>query len=142
MLDLQTRASGSFDLDPAMEKARTLRVQAEKLFNYCRRVESEAPEGPFASIPEAEELNNCLMKLSRLLIPVNYSAVDPFDMDLAVSIPPLPRLQRVAHLGTMDPNSRAFKFLERKMLRERNRVCFALEEASNAIEETLTKASG
>jgi hypothetical protein len=82
------------------------------------------------------------MKLSRLLIPVNHSAVDPFDMDLAVSIPPLPRLQRVAHLGSMDPNSPAFKFLERKMLRERNRVCFALEEASKAIEETLTKVSG
>jgi hypothetical protein len=138
---LQTRTSGSFDLNPAMEKARTLRVKAEKLFYYSRRVESEVQEGPFASIPEAEGLNNCLMKLSRLLIPVNYSAVDPFDMDIAVSIPPLPRLQRVAHLGSMDPNSRTFKFLERKMLRERNRVCFALEEASKSIEETLTKLS-
>lgn len=138
---LQSRASGSFDLNPAREKARALRVQAEKLFDCCRRVGSEAPEGPSASIPDAEELNRCLMKLSRLLIPVNYSAVDPFDMDLAVPIPPLPRLQRVAHLGGMDPDSRTFKFLERKMLRERNRVCFALEEAAKIIEETLTKVS-
>jgi hypothetical protein len=136
---LQTRASGSFDLNPAMERARTLRVKAEKLFNFCQRVESEVNEGSFASIQVAEELNNCLMKLSRLLIPVNYSAVDPFDIDIAVPIPPIPRLQRVAHLGNMDPNSWTFKFLERKMLRERNRVCFALEEASKSIDETLTK---
>jgi hypothetical protein len=136
---LQTRASGSFDLNPAMERARTLRVKAEKLFNFCQRVESEVNEGSFASIQVAEELNNCLMKLSRLLIPVNYSAVDPFDIDIAVPIPPIPRLQRVAHLGNMDPNSWTFKFLERKMLRERNRVCFALEEASKLIDETLTK---
>jgi len=136
---LQTRASGAFDLNPAMEQARTLRLQAERLFLHCRRVESEVQEGPCSSIPEAEELNSCLMKLSRLLIPVNYSAVDPFDMDLAVPIPPLPRLQRAAQLGNMDPNSQTFKFLERKMVRERNRVCFALEEATKLIEETLTK---
>jgi len=58
-------------------------------------------------------------------------------MDLAVPIPPLPRLQPVAQLATMDPNSQDFKFLERKMITERNRVCYALEEATGLIEETL-----
>ncbi len=138
---LEAKASGSFDLSPAIEKARALRGKAERLCHYCRKVESEVQQGPLTFIPEAEELNNCMMKLSRLLIPVNYSAVDPFEMDLAVSIPPIPRLQGVAHLVNMDPNSWAFKFLERKMLRERNRVCFALDEASRSIEETLAKLS-
>ena len=75
-------------------------------------------------------------------MPVSYSAVDPFDMDLAVPIPPLPRLQPVTRLAAMDSNSQAFKFLERKMVRERNRVCFALEEATELIEATLAKVAG
>ena len=70
-------------------------------------------------------------------MPINYSAVDPFDMDLAVPIPPLPRLQPVIQLAAMNSNSHDFKFLERKMIRERNRVCYALEEATELIEETL-----
>ena len=136
---LKTKTFGFFDLNLAIEKAQTLRVAAEKLFNFCRRLEAGIPEWPLTPAPEIEELNNCLMRLSRILIPVNYSEADPFDMDLAVSIPPLPRFQRVALLGKMDPKSWEFKFLERKMLRERNRICFALEKASKAIEGTLAK---
>lgn len=71
-------------------------------------------------------------------MPVNYCATDPFDMDLAIPIPPLPRLQPLTGLGTMDPTSWDFKFLERKMVRERNRLCFALDEAQACIEETLS----
>jgi len=58
-------------------------------------------------------------------------------MDLAVAIPPLPRLQPVAQLAVVGADVRALKFVERKMVRERNRVCFALEEASELIDETL-----
>ena len=76
-------------------------------------------------------------KLSRILIPVSYSATDRFDMDLAISIPPLARLAPAADLAAMDPQSYEFKFLERKMVRERNRVCRALAEASELIDRTL-----
>ena len=77
------------------------------------------------------------MKLSRILIPVGYSAVDRFESDLAVPIPPLPRLQPVSELASMDDRSNGFKFLERKMVRERNRICHALIEAAECIEQTL-----
>ena len=82
-------------------------------------------------------LDECLMKLSRILIPVSYSATDRFDMDLAVSIPPLARLQPVADLAGMDAKSYGLKFLERKMVRERNRLCHALIEAAGCIDQTL-----
>jgi hypothetical protein len=78
------------------------------------------------------------MKLSRILIPVSYSATDRFDMDPAESIPPFARLQPVGKLSAMDPESHGFKFLERKMVRERNRVCHALIEAVGCIDQTLS----
>ena len=85
----------------------------------------------------AVSLDQCIMKLSRTLIPVSYSATDRFEMDLAVSIPPFSRLQPVAELAAMNPESHDFKFLERKMIRERNRACHALSEAVEIIDQTL-----
>jgi len=38
----------------------------------------------------------------------------------------------------MDPESHDFKFLERKMIRERNRVCHALSEAVKLVDQTLS----
>ena len=40
--------------------------------------------------------------------------------------------------GPMDGESHGFKFLERKMVRERNRVCHALIEAAGCIDQTLS----
>jgi hypothetical protein len=134
---LHSKASGAFDLTPALERAAAFRTKADELLKVCRRVAAETPDESFGPVPVAEALNRCLMKLSRILMPINYSAVDPFDMDLAVPIPPLPRLQPVIQLAAMNSNSHDFKFLERKMIRERNRVCYALEEATELIEETL-----
>ena len=54
-----------------------------------------------------------------------------------MSIPPFARLQPVAELAVMDADSHDFKFLERKMVRERNRVCHALFEAVGCIDQTL-----
>jgi hypothetical protein len=80
-----------------------------------------------------------MMQLSRALVPVNYSAVDRFELDAAVPVPALPGLQRVATMGAMDRGTWDFKFLERKMVRERNRVCHALDEAATLIDETLQR---
>ena len=70
-------------------------------------------------------------------MPVNYSAVDRFDADRAMPIPALPRLRQVMEMGKMDRNGASFKFLERKMVRERNSVCHALTEAVETIDQTL-----
>ena len=138
----QRKVGRAFDLSPASERAAAFRAKAAELQRVRQKVDSGTPDEPLRSAPPAEALNRALMRLSRILMPLNYSAVDPFDMDLAIAIPPLPRLQPVMQLATMDANSRAFKFLARKMVRERNRVCFALEEATQSVEETLAAVPG
>ena len=137
LMGLNSKAAGTFDLAPALERTVVFRTKTEELLKLCQKVGDEIPDGPVSPAPAAETLNRCLMRLSRVLMPINYSATDPFDMDLAVPIPPLPRLQPVTQLAGMDPNSQDFKFFERKMVRERNRVCYALEEATGLIDETL-----
>jgi len=139
---LQDKAYGAFDFGPALEKAEALKEKAAALRSESERVTERVLSQEGGSARDqlnsvAVALNGCLMKLSRILIPVSYSAVDRFESDLAVPIPPLPRLQPVAKMAAMDRQSNTFKFLERKMVRERNRICHALIEAAELIDQTL-----
>ncbi len=84
-----------------------------------------------------EKVNRLMTKLSRILIPVSYSAVDNFDEDRAIPIPPFPRLAQLEDLAKMPPGDWPFKFLERKMVRERNRIIHALEEAEEVMTDMI-----
>jgi len=140
--ELQDKAGSTFDLGPALKLAETFKGKAADLEKMADRVtEPLSGQQPAAAADhlnaDTVALNACLMKLSRILIPVSYSAVDRFKADPAVHILPFPRLQPVSELAAMDPESDAFKFLEREMVRERTRVCHALTEAAERIDQTL-----
>jgi hypothetical protein len=142
LLDFQQKVGDAFDLSLALEKTYTFRTKAGELQKICKEATVKYSSlGQRTSLHQLESkthaLNRCLMKLSRTLMPVNYSAVDRFDADRAMPIPALPRLQQVVEMGKMDRNDVSFKFLERKMVRQRNRICHALTEAVELIEQTL-----
>jgi hypothetical protein len=141
MLQLQEKAKGAFDLTPVLEKAAVFREKAEVLEQVCQDVSKKysASEEIVArqGLELAAKLNKCLMKLSRELMPVNYCSVDRFDADRAYPIGPFKRLHPIADLGDMDRDDAPFKFLERKMVRERNRVCHALDQALEFMAEAL-----
>jgi hypothetical protein len=137
---LQEKAGGAFDLGPARERAEALKSKAKELQRACEAVtERVASRSGADAAGEVQALNRCMMQVSRVLVPVNYSAVDRFELDAAVPVPALPGLQRVATMASMDRGSWDFKFLERKMVRERNKVCHALDEAVALIEEVLSR---
>lgn len=84
---------------------------------------------------KAAQINDLCMKLNRTLIPVHYCKNgDLFQVDLAIPIPAFPEFDEVKNLAQMDPNSDRFKFLERQLLRERNRVYHYLNKAVNQLE--------
>jgi len=136
---LQQKAAASFDLAPAMEKAKKLSGSARQLHQKITEFKGNDKKEKDAGDDGAVMLDHCLMKLSRILMPINYSSVSPYDFDPALSVQPLPRLQPVAELAELSPAGDAFKFLERKMIRERNRLCHALDKAHELIEETLSR---
>lgn len=144
--ELQKRAKEAFDLSPALKRAEAFRERSHTLKQLCDEIASDHGSAGNSSLhkrlaKKEEFLNQCIIMLSRILMPVNYSAVDRFDADRAIPIPALPRLQELRGISEMVRSNAPFKFLERKMVRERNRICHALSEASNAIEQTIKHLS-
>jgi hypothetical protein len=142
--ELQERAQKAFDLAPALETARKMREIAAALERTCleitgRFAELDDPNPDQSLLSKSLDLNRAIMRLSRILMPVSYSAVDRFEVDRAMPIPPLPRLQPVVELAAMDPARDEFKFLERKMVREGNRLAHAFMEAVALMEDTLER---
>jgi hypothetical protein len=75
-----------------------------------------------------------MVALSRTLLPVFYTTGDRFHHDLAVPVPPLAGLQPARGLAELDPASDHFRFSVAALVRERNRVVHALEQAVEAID--------
>jgi hypothetical protein len=142
LLGLQRKAKDAFDLTPAIKKVEMFRCKASELNRICTEMKIQHNKLEESSVDQRYEstvkkLNQCLIKLSRILLPIHYCAADRFDADHAFFIPPFPRLQQLGELGMMDRNVDMFKFLERRIVREKNRVCHFINEAIGLINETL-----
>jgi hypothetical protein len=130
--DLQTKAGDHFDLSCVAERLAELGSVVEKL---QQRIAGLQKGG--VSDEAADVVNRCLMELGRALIPVNYTCTGQFDQDLAVPTYPLPALQAVATLASMQKGSDAHRFLNTRLVRERNRVVHAILAATRAVESAL-----
>lgn len=83
----------------------------------------------------SHEINDCLMRVSRLLNPILYSKAGKFEQDPAASMTLLPGLQLAARLSSLQPESNEFRFLKTQLVRERNRVVYAFYEAITLLTE-------
>jgi len=141
MAELHKKAKGGFDLSPVLKKAALFREKAKLLEqicqDVCKKYFADREILDHQGMKLAAQLNRCLMKLSRELMPVNYCSGDRFDADRAYPISPFQRMQTIADLGEMDRSEASFKFLERKMVREQNRVCHALDQALEFLAEAI-----
>ncbi|MCW5853372.1 MAG: M28 family peptidase [Anaerolineae bacterium] len=122
--DLQQQAGERFDLQPVAAELGRLREGVAQLNKVVERVDDDETAG---------RLNRTLMRLGRLMIPLNYTRSGPYDQDLALSVPPLPSLQPVAELAQLDAKSDAARFLETRLLRERNRAVHILRQANELV---------
>lgn len=120
---LQSQAGAAFDLGSLMEELQMLRAMTGKLNDLAGQVTGQ-PAGA---------VNRCLVKLGRLLIPLNYTESGLYDQDLAVGTPPLPSLQAVAQLAKLDPHSDDFRFLYTRLVRARNRAVHTIKQANEVI---------
>jgi hypothetical protein len=87
-------------------------------------------------------VNRGLMRVSRALIPVDYTRTGQFDQDLAVPTAPLPGLQPARRLAALAAGSSEFEFLRTRLVRERNRAVAAVREARRAVDETVAALFG
>jgi hypothetical protein len=130
--DLQAKAGDSFDLSPVAERLAALGSAVEKLQRRIMELQKGSVSDGAACV-----VNGCLMELGRTLIPVNYTRTGQFDQDLAVPTQPLPGLQPVAKLASMERGSDERQFLITRLVRERNRVVHGVISATRAVEAAL-----
>jgi len=120
---LHDHAGERFDLAPLTDAVAQLHAAATHLQSAIA-----------AQSVDAERANAALIAAGRALIPVNYTEAGPFAVDLALDAPPLPGLATVADLAALAPSSDTARFLVTRLVRERNRVLYALTTATQALE--------
>jgi len=127
--ELQAACGDRLDLSPV---AVALTALGERLGVLRERI-AALPRGGGA----ARTVNLGLMRISRALLPVDYTRTGLFDQDLAVPTAPLPGLQPARRLATLEPGTDGYEFLRTRLVRERNRAVFAAREARRVVDDTL-----
>jgi hypothetical protein len=120
---LQAVAGHYLDLTPALEAANAFRQAAER--------QAAAP----AAVSDLARYNAALLWVTRIVNPALFTIDGPYEMDPALQLPVLPGLAPMRELATLDPAGNAHRFLWTQLLRQRNRVQAALQEATRLLNE-------
>lgn len=107
------------DLSVCIERARDLAERAE-------RFAAAAVDDPVAAA-------ECLRRVSRAIVPVDYAEGDRFAHDPALSQEQLPALADAARIGLANEP----RFLASRLVRSAARVAFALRQAVEAFDDYL-----
>ncbi|ATY84559.1 hypothetical protein CVV65_06025 [Kyrpidia spormannii] len=122
----QSRAGEHLDLSEAIRRAR-------ELTQRLRAIDAQMPD---LQDPAARETcNRLIMRMCRLLVPLNYVKGSPFDHDLALSQSPLPKLADIDRLAAEAPGTLRHRALQTALRRRSNEVCHTLKEAIRLADE-------
>jgi N-acetylated-alpha-linked acidic dipeptidase len=120
---VQSAAGEHLDVSSALDAANRYRAAAEKL--------AASP------IADTTTLNEGLKQISRVVNPVLFTVNGPYEMDPALQMGVLPGLAQTGQLTALDPGSSDYQFLRTKLVRQKNRIEDALEQAIK-IAQSLT----
>lgn len=117
-------------------------LDLSETINYTQMLEDVARALDSLELDETNEdelalFNGCLTGLSRILIPINYTASGEFEHDLAVPASMLPGLQPMRQLPDRRNVPNAYHPWITKLRRERNRVERALAEAVSLAQQSV-----
>ncbi len=122
---IEAGTEGRLNLEPATVQADALAAAVGVLYEKLDAIRARGK----VSTRIAARINRGLMDLSRWLVPVDFTSTSPFDQDLAVNLPAVPGLRAASTLAAVEPGTDAYEFLHTRLVRERNRVVFALIQA-------------
>ncbi len=135
--DLQQISGGKFDLAREIKWAKAYRQRAVKLRRLTDMLSREKSPRRAKAI---QEVNECLMRISRILTPVVSTVKGKYGQDtygLSALSKPLPALEPVRDFAKSAPESAERKLLYTRLMRERNKVYDALRGAVERIDRTL-----
>jgi N-acetylated-alpha-linked acidic dipeptidase len=119
--EYQAKAGDRFDLTPSKEAVARL---AATLDAFYRRVEAKSIEPKVA--------NRVIQDLARILVPINFTRVNRFRHDPALTIPPLPSIATATELDRY--SGETLGFARTQLVRGQNRLISALRQARRHVE--------
>lgn len=140
--DLQKCGGSALDLTSLILQVEELEKRAEafnkgiekNLSAFEKKRKDKAFESNF------EEINACLMELSRTLLPALSSKAGKYGQDpFGSRYKLIPALQPLEKLNSMDSDSEEYKALMTSLLRERNKLSDALNSANRILDNTLNR---
>ncbi|MBL8589923.1 MAG: M28 family peptidase [Methylobacteriaceae bacterium] len=120
----QKAAGKNFDLSPARQATERLGARLDALYARIAR----------KTIDEARA-NEALMRLARVLVPINFTQQPRFRHDPAYACPPLPTLASVRDIASAGPERTGF--VKTQAMRGQNRYLGALREATRLVDAAL-----
>jgi hypothetical protein len=128
-------------LDGVLAGAEQFRAAAARFDETADRWRQRYSKDGTKDDEPAEVLNHCIKRLGRLLIPLESTAIGTYGHDpygLTAQTTMIPCLAEVPRLPTL-PEAEERWMLETKLVRQRNRVADALDDARRLIDETLAR---
>ena len=130
LLERSEAARGRLDFSAPIRLAERLLGRADALDALAERLRAQ---GAAAATAPVRRVNRRLMALGRALGSVRYARQGPSGQDAALAQPLLPGLERAGDLGALREDDPAIGHLRVDLVRERNRIVLALQEAIDAL---------
>ncbi|HVJ53370.1 MAG TPA: M28 family peptidase [Aliidongia sp.] len=112
----QDAAGAAFDLGPARAALAAFAELLGRLYG--------------CAVP-TEKANEAILRLARILVPLNYTRGPRFGHDPAMSVPALPSLAMALEIAALDPSLQPFA--RTQLIRGQNRFLGALAEARRVV---------
>jgi hypothetical protein len=129
-------------LGGVIERARSLGETAARFDEIAESWRARYRSGRAGGDGAADLLNDCMKRVSRLLVPVQSTAIGTYGHDpygLTAQTTMIPALYDLPELGRMSGADAESWMLRTELVRERNRVGDALADANRLLEETVAK---
>lgn len=126
----QKAAGKHFSFEVAHREAIELRLT---LVEFYTRIES-LKNGDVTN-PQVQRVNQKLRKLSRTLVPINFTRRGKFWHDPAVDVPPLPDIAPATTLPQLEQGSHTYNVTLTHLTRGQNRLAWTLQKARGIVQE-------
>jgi hypothetical protein len=123
----QKAAGDEFDFGPAVQAVDALEGALNAFY-------AQMPDAASAGDADARSFNRVQRMLACILVPVNYSRTEAFRHDPALEIQGLPDLEPAMTMPHVKNDDHERGMLKAHLLRGRNRVVWALEQAKELVE--------
>jgi hypothetical protein len=127
----QSQGGDLIDLKPVLEENRALHETFSVFYSELEKAYSQGEQG----IERFSGVNQCLLELGRILIPIDYSRGEKYSHDPAVPVPPFPDLEKVQEGARFSQQGNKYHFLETQLVRGRNKVVDAFRRARGKVEK-------